>query len=111
MVLIDRTLDLAAPASHGGSLLQRVRYHDIGGVCFVQRYCCRGRHGEGTFVRFVSVNGSLVGFVHGVQCLDFSAGRPGFVGLAARWLSVRGLCAFGALPQRFLLNGSAALPD
>lgn len=28
VVLIDRTLDLAASASHGGSLLQRVRYHD-----------------------------------------------------------------------------------
>lgn len=33
VVLIDRTLDLAAPASHSESLLQRVRYHR---QCFVE---------------------------------------------------------------------------
>lgn len=49
VVLIDRTLDLAAPASHGGSLLQRVREIPRRGTdCGLHRG--RGREGEGAFV-------------------------------------------------------------
>lgn len=71
VVLIDRTLDLAAPASHGGSLLQRVRYHDEGLVLYEWSFTTTVEAKRGGRVVRVRLDYfSLVGFVHqfGLQC-------------------------------------------
>lgn len=68
MVLIDRTLDLAAPASHGGSLLQKVRYSITtrGGMFCTGVEVERGRvHMSG--LSWAHMSGIV--FFHFVECL------------------------------------------
>ena len=79
VVLIDRTLDLAAPASHGGSLLQRVRYHDEGLVLYEWSFTTVEAKRGGRVVRVRLDYFSLVGLYTSLDC---SAGCCGFVWLA-----------------------------